>query len=319
MGGKRVADNWDHLRYFLAVARRGTLSAAAAQLGTEHTTVARHIQILEESLNSRLFHKTNTGYEITTAGANLLVTAEGMESAFLSARAAAGTEAQTVSGTVRIGAPDGFGSLFLAPRMHILADKHPQLGIEILATARVFSLSKREADIAISLSTPQQSRVVSRRLTDYRLHLYASETYLKSNKPIRTKDDLRQHPFIGYVEDLLFTPELNYLNAVGPNIDARIRSTNLLAQVHAALAGAGICVLPNFVAALHPTLRPIFPAEISLQRSFYMHIHEDHRKAAHVREVATFISNQVEQNQRLFLQLPKGRIAPREGPQKKMA
>ena len=116
MGNKKPDPNWDHLRYFLAVARTGTLSAAAEQLGTEHTTVARHIQALEDELNSRFFHKSNSGYGLTDAGERLLAGAEAMESAYVFAKAAASSEAETITGTVRIGAPDGFGSVFLAPR-----------------------------------------------------------------------------------------------------------------------------------------------------------------------------------------------------------
>lgn len=110
----RTGPNWDDLRFFLAVARTGTLSAAGARTGTEHTTVGRRIRALEEGLGARLFHRSNLGYALTEDGANLLGVAEAMESAFLSASAATGA-AQTVSGTVRIGAPDGFGSVFLAP------------------------------------------------------------------------------------------------------------------------------------------------------------------------------------------------------------
>jgi molybdate transport repressor ModE-like protein len=97
-------------------ARTGTLSAAAKQLGTEHTTVARHIQALEDELNSRLFHKSNSGCGLTDAGERLLAGAEAIDSAYVSAKAAASSEGQPIIGTVRIGAPDGFGSVFLAPR-----------------------------------------------------------------------------------------------------------------------------------------------------------------------------------------------------------
>ena len=118
----------------------GTLSAAAEQLGTEHTTVARHIHALEEELNSRLFHRSNNGYGLTEVGERLLAGAEAIESAYASAKAAASSEDQTISGTVRISTPDGFGSLFLAPRVRVLTDRHPKLEIEILATAGQFSL-----------------------------------------------------------------------------------------------------------------------------------------------------------------------------------
>src|SRR6516165_2771509 len=179
MANRKSAQNWDDLRYFLAVARTGTLSAAAEQLGTEHTTVARHIHALEDALNSRLFHKSNNGYGLTEAGERIVAGAEALESAYLFAQAAASSEGQTITGTVRIGAPDGFGSVFLAPRVRALTDRHPQLEIEIIPSARLFSLLKREAEIAIALSSPEHMRVVSRRLTDHRLYVYASRAYLK--------------------------------------------------------------------------------------------------------------------------------------------
>src|ERR1700719_1458496 len=187
MGNKKPNQNWNDLRYFLAVARTGTLSAAAKQLGTEHTTVARHIQALEDELNSRLFHKSNSGYGLTDAGARLLAGAEAIESAYVVAKAATSSEGQTIVGTVRIGAPDGFGSVFLAPRVRALTDRYPQLDIEILPSARLFSLLKREAEIAIGLSSPEHMRVLSRRLTDHRLYIYSSRAYLIQAAPIASR------------------------------------------------------------------------------------------------------------------------------------
>ncbi len=296
----RTGPNWDDLRFFLAVARTGTLSAAGLRTGTEHTTVGRRIRALEEGLGARLFHRSNLGYALTEDGANLLGVAETMESAFLSASTVTEAGAQTVSGTVRIGAPDGFGSVFLAPRMHRLTARHPGLEVEIMATARIFSLSKREADIVISLSGPQQARVVARRLTDYRLFVYGARSYLAGAAAITDVADLSSHPFVGYIEDMLFTHELNYLGALGPTVAARLRSTNLLAQVYATLAGAGLCILPAFIAAAHPGLSPVLPEAVSLTRSFHMHIHEDHRKAAHIRAVAGFIAAEVKAAGALF-------------------
>jgi molybdate transport repressor ModE-like protein len=300
MGNKKPSQNWDDVRYFLAVARTGTLSAAARQLGTEHTTVARHIQALEDELNNRLFHKSNSGYGLTEAGERLLAGAEAIESAYVSAKGAASSEGQTIIGTVRVGAPDGFASVFLAPRVRALTDRHSQLEIEILPSARLFSLLKREADIAIGLSSPEHMRVVSRRLTDHQLYVYGSRAYLKGAAPIVTRQDLKKHPFIGFVDELLFAPQLNYPDLIGADVEPRVRSTNVLTQLHATLSGSGLCMLPAFVASGYPTLAPVLPEEVSLRRSLHMHIHEDHRRAAHVREVAAFIAAEVERNHALF-------------------
>jgi DNA-binding transcriptional LysR family regulator len=307
MANRKPTQNWDDLRYFLAVARTGTLSAAAEQLDTEHTTVARHIHALEDELNSRLFHKSNSGYGLTDAGVRLLAGAEAMESAYACTKAAASSPGQTIIGTVRIGAPDGFGCAFLAPRVRALTDRHPGLQIKILATALLFSPSRRETDIAIGLSSPEQMRVVSRRLTDFQIYVYASQAYLREAAPIVAIEDLKQHPFIGFVEELSLAPYnysgdamFDYANVIGAAIEPRIRSTNILAQLHAALSGSGLCLLPAYLASRYPTLVPVLADQVSATRSFHMHIHEDHRRAAPVREVAAFIAAEVERNQALF-------------------
>ncbi len=296
---RKTEHHWDDLRHFLAVARAGTLSAAADSLSTDHTTVARHIQRLEERLAVQIFFRSNLGYSLTTNGERLRPIAEAMEANYIAA-AAMGTENPTISGTVRIGTPDGFGTFFLAPRLRKLSARHPNLEIELLATARLFSLSKREADIVISLTSPDHARVVSRRLTDYELLVYATESYLKAHPPITDASDFARHDFVGYIEDMLFTPELNYLSLISATINPRIRSTNLITQMHATLAGAGLCVLPVFIARDYPALVPVLSEAVYLRRSFFMHIHEDNRKSAHVRTTAAFVSAEVHQALDIF-------------------
>jgi DNA-binding transcriptional LysR family regulator len=192
-----------------------------------------------------------------------------MEANYLAA-AALKSENPSISGIVRIGTPDGFGTFFLAPRLRKLAAQHPNLEIELLATARLFSLSKREADIVISLTSPEHARVVSRRLTDYELLVYAAPAYLAAHPPILSPADFSRHEFVGYIEDMLFTPELNYLSLIGANLSPRIRSTNLITQMQAALAGAGLCVLPVFIARDYPGLVPVLPEAAALTRAFFM-------------------------------------------------
>src|SRR4029077_19654505 len=111
-------------------------------------------------------------------------------------------------------------------------------------------------------------------------------------------EDLKEHPFIGFVEELLFPPEIGFSDVIG--VEPRIRSTNVLAQLQATLSGSGLCALPAFVASSYPTLVPVLPEQVSFMRSYHLHIHEDHRKAAHVREVAAFIVAEVERNHSLF-------------------
>jgi DNA-binding transcriptional LysR family regulator len=156
---------------------RSRAPARCRRLDVDQATVSRRIDKLEKVLQTRLFKRGVAGYQPTKAGINLLSAAESMETAALVAKA--DLSAKNLSPrVVRIGTPDGFGSVLLAPRLRLLCDMHPNQQIELVATARNFSLTKREADIAFSLNEPVRERIIFRKLTDYRLGLYASNDYL---------------------------------------------------------------------------------------------------------------------------------------------
>jgi DNA-binding transcriptional LysR family regulator len=297
-GGK--GDVWDDYRFVLAVHRAGTVSAASRRLGVDHATVIRRIDRLERRLGEKLFHRRASGYTATQAGLALVAMADAVESAIIHGEATIGRAASQLVGTVRIGAPDGFGSTFLAPRLAGLVERHPELDIELVATARLFSLSKREADIAIGLSLPPEGRIVGRKLTDYALRLYAAPAYLARNPPIRTRSDLGGHRFVGYIDELLYSPELDYLHQVAPGVSARLRSANLNAQLQATVAGLGLAVLPCFMAAGRGDLTCVLADEITLTRSFWLMMHTDSRDLARIRAVAEHIYAVVEAERGVF-------------------
>ena len=297
-GGKAI--DWDDFRFVLAIVRGGSVSAAAKQLGVDHATVIRHVDRIERNLSAKLFDRRKTGYLLTEAGQRVADSAEAMESTIVANQEAVGGSRAHLTGTVRIGAPDGVGSHFLAPRLVQFADRYPDLDLQLVATARLFSLSKREADIAISLSMPKEGRIFGRKLLDYGLGLYATSTYLDRFPKILTRGDLPAHRFVGYIEELLFTPELDYLPQVTPKVSAKFRSANLIAQLNATIAGFGIAVLPHFMATRHPELRPILPDEISISRSFWLLMHADSKDLARIRAVADYIHETVESERTLF-------------------
>ena len=294
------AIDWDDFRFVLAIVRGGSVSAAAKQLGVDHATVIRRVDRLEKHLSAKLFDRRKTGYLLTEAGQRVADSAEAMESTIVANQEQVGGSVARLTGTVRIGAPDGFGTAFLAPRLTPFADRYPDLDLQLVATARLFSLSKREADIAISLTMPKEGRIVGRKLLDYRLGLYAAPAYLDRFPKIASKQDLPQHRFVGYIEELLFTPELDYLPQVSPRISARFRSANLIAQLNATLSGFGIAVLPHFMASDYPELKAVLPDEISITRTFWMLMHADSKDLARIRAVADYIGEIVERDRALF-------------------
>ena len=293
--------DWNDLRAFLAVARTGRLTAAATRLGADHTTVARRIAALERALKARLFDRSPAGYSLTPQGERLMPQAEAMESLALAAQSDVGEADLSVSGTVRIGAPEGFGSYFLAPRLSQLADAHPELEVQLVAIPGVLSLSKREADIAIALSPPREGRLLARRLTDYKLGLYGASSYLDARPPLHARADMAGHRFIGYIEDLLYAPELDYMEAPDVPITVRLKSSNLIAQLRACLAGAGLCVIPHFIAAQEPRLVHVLPRQVELTRSFWLLTHADLKNIARVRAVSDFVVDEVKRARSAFL------------------
>jgi len=292
--------DWDDFRFVLAIVRGGTVSAAAKQLGVDHTTVIRRVDRLERHLSAKLFDRRKTGYQLTEAGHRVASSAEVIESTIAANQDLIGGSKAHLTGTVRIGAPDGFGTHFLAPRLVKFTELYPELDLQLVATARLFSLSKREADIAISLSLPKEGHIVGRKLVDYSLGLYASPAYLAQTSEIRSRDDLIGHRFVGYIEELLYTPELDYLPQISPKITARFRSANLIAQYNATLAGFGIAVLPHFMARGEQRLQPILHDSVSILRSFWLLMHADSKDLARIRAVADYIYATVERERGLF-------------------
>jgi len=289
--------DWDSLRYFLEVARTQRASAAARRLGVEHTTVARRIRALESELDVLLFEKSRgAGFVLTDDGQRLFVHAEQMESTVQTASELLSGVGQRLSGHVRIGATEGFGSYVLMPLAADFQRRYPHITLDILPVPRFVSLSKREADLAITIERPQRGPYVCSKLTDYTLRLYGTPGYLASRPPIRTAQDLASHSFIGYVDELLFSERLRYLEDLLPDSRVVLRSTSVIAQYHAALQGNSLAILPCFIAAQDGRLRPVLEDEIAITRSFWMYCHEDLRRLKRVTALWDFLRRSVEHN-----------------------
>lgn len=300
--------NWDDLRFFLELARLGRLARAGRKLGVDHTTVARRIEALEQALGCRLFEAGADGYTLTEAGRQLLAHAESVESSVDLLRADAAGQSVRVSGSVRIGTPEGFGTVFLTPRLAALFDAHPDLNVELLTLPRFPSLASREADIIVTLDPPQRGRYIAVRLTDFTYGLFASRAYLRRRGPIRDADELRKHNVIGYIDELLPSPQLNYLDQLLPQHRLRLSSSGMLAQLAAVRAGLGVGVLAHFLTP-GQGLVPLLPKQALWTHTFWLATHADWFRLRRVRVVWEFVRGLVEREGRLFLPRSSGRRA----------
>lgn len=297
--------DWDDLRIFLAVARDESLSAAGRRLGMDASTVGRRVARLESAIGSALFLKTPQGYALTEAGERLVAPAETAEQAAQAAAEATRREAG-ISGQLRIGAPDGCANYLLPQIASAMCAAHPGLEIQIVAQPRVANLSRREADMAISVSAPDTGRLVVQRLSEYRLHLAGQADYLARHPPIRSLDDLKRHAMIGYIPDMIFDRELDYLSATGV-ASAVISSNSVSVQMQAIRAGAGLGIVHGFAMPFVPELRPVLGDQIALTRNFWLLRHADDRASRRLNLLAEELAGRIRQEiQRLEALLWQG-------------
>ena len=287
---------WDDLRVFLAVARHGRLQAAARVLGLDPTTAGRRVGALEEALGTRLFDRSPEGYAITEAGRDLIVHAQAMESQASAATEEVGGQSERLRGTVRIGAPDGVSNYLLIDACDALSRGNPELQVQVVALPRMFSLSKREADLAITVSPPSAGRLTVRKIADYRLRLYARADLAKALAPVRSMADLRDTRGIGYISDMIFDRELDYYALLGRENDPALTSNSLIMQIRWCLRGCGVCILPEFVAREHPELVVLLPDDVRLTRAFYLVRHQDDARVARINRMAEVVVDWMRQS-----------------------
>lgn len=265
--------NWDDLRVFLAVARAEGLSGAAKTLRLDPATAGRRIARLEAALGAQLFVKSPQGYALTEAGQRLLPRAETAETALAGGMSAPHAEAGgALSGTIRIGAPDGCANYLLPQICAAICADHPDLDLQILALPRVVNLSRREADLAITVSPPLTQRLRAEPVSDYHLSLAASRAWLAEYGAPDGPEALKTARMIGYIPEMIFDAELDYLAQFG--ISRVVLASNVVSvQLNLARAGGGLAIVHDFALPNAPELVRLFPDRLRLKRSFWLVSH----------------------------------------------
>ncbi len=263
--------NWDDIRVFLAVARAESLTAAAPTLKMDPATVSRRIARLEDRLSAALFLKSPQGYALTDAGQRLLdhaIQAEEALSLALDEGQGAG-----LSGQIRIGAPDGCANFLLPQVCAAIQAANPGLEVQVLALPRVVNLSKREADMAVSVSPPEAGRLTVQKIADYHLHL----AMRRDAAPVTSLADLKGRPIVGYIPDMIFDRELDYLGALGAG-GVQLASNSVAVQLQMLRSG-GVGIVHDFALPFAPELMRILPGAVSLTRAFHLVRHAADRRS----------------------------------------
>lgn len=245
-------------------------------------------------MDRALFVKSPQGYGLTSAGAELLPRVEAMEAELRAGLAGITDPGQGLSGAIRLGAPDGCANFLLPEICERLAARFPDLDIQILALPRSVNLSRREADLAITVSPPTAGRLLVQKIADYRLHLAASNAYLDKHPRITTPDDLHNHRFVGYIPDMIFDRELDYLSDLGVT-RVPLASSSAAVQLQMLAVGGGVGVVHDFAMSAAPDLRFVLPDQIAFTRAFHLVRHADDRASDRLGRFANALVSEMRQ------------------------
>jgi len=255
---KRSSPGWEDVRVFAALARLGSLSAAARVLGVTRATVARRLQSLEEALGARLAERRVDGYHLTDAGKRVLLSATEMESASSRLERALQADTGSLRGHVRVSAPPSLTHAFFGPVLAAFAQQNPLLDLEVATDFRLVSLERREADLVLRLGRPQAGDLIAQRLGAVRYGFFAASPWAERLAGGQAPS------FIGFDEQNAALPEARWLVEQFPEPRFAMRTSNQVLQAQAAALGLGIALLPDVVAAaqsglLRVPLRPAPP------------------------------------------------------------
>jgi DNA-binding transcriptional LysR family regulator len=263
----------DDLIILLEIARCGSFLKAGNVLGLDNSTVSRRIAALERELKAPLVHRGAQGCTLTPLGERLLKSCEQVEAAIDEVRRVSGQESAKgqasggLTGLVRVATTEAFGTYVVAEVLARLHRDNPALQMELVTQTRLSPYGVG-ADIEIGVGEPVQGRPGAFTLTDYRLGLYASEGYLEERGTPSRPSDIAEHSLIYYVEGLLRVADLDVLGQFGTVGHPAFGSTSPHAQLHATLCGAGIGLLPAFMAERISGLRRVLFDEVAVIAQF---------------------------------------------------
>lgn len=281
---------WDDVRFFLAVARAGSLSGAARGLGVGHVTVGRRIALLERRLGVTLLQRTPDGFDVTSAGEAILRRCIAMESAALDLeRAAAGRDSLAV-GSIRLTTTEALAQQVIAPAIAELRKSHPDLRVDLAVGVRSLDIARREADLAVRVGRPSGSGLVCRKLGEVGYSLYASRSYLAKHRMPQRREGLAGHDLIAFTGAPAASSPF-FMNESLDEARIALRCDNPLIHLQAAAHGIGIAELACFLGDDCADLVRIWPGEPPALRPVWLVLHQDLRRSARIKVVSSMIAD----------------------------
>ncbi len=288
--------DWDKLRVFHAVADAGSLTHAGEQLNLSQSAISRQIRALEEQLQCTLFHRHARGLLLTEEGELLYQATLEMTKKLNAAAARIRDSKDEVHGDLRVTTTAGFGTIWLAPRLHRLFERHPELSVKLILTEAILDLPMREADVAIRMASPQQADLIRRPLMQVALRFYATRAYLeKAGTPERLAD-LAEHRVISFTSSAPQPTEASrwLRDVLDPHRRRHLIINSYFGVLKAALNDLGVAALPDYITRDYPELVNVLPAEVSPAFSVYIVYPMELRRSQRVLAFRDFMVEEVE-------------------------
>jgi DNA-binding transcriptional LysR family regulator len=281
--------NWDHIRFFLALAEEGNLSRAARLLNVSHTTVLRRIRSFENQLESQLFSHTHAGYCLTESGQTLFNEARKMRGTLRElSREISGADNQ-LSGEVVITTTDTLARHVLPKILAKLSDKYVDLRFSLHMVNRLEDISNREADIAIRTCKTPPENLIGRKVSEIGFSCVASRSYIKKHKLAGFPKHVSKHRFIMLNDSYSAAPFYQWLEKKSKASTNVVRVNNFLCAAALAREGMGITVLPSYMLAKETTLQSLKTRDQISRNDLWVLSHVDLRATEKVRVVRQYL------------------------------
>lgn len=282
--------SWDDLRIFLEVGRQKTLSAAAKRLGVDDSTVSRRMAQLETNLGEPIFVRGRNGFQLTARGSELLGRVQDMERGALAiVESRASGDRVNPRGRVRLATMEGIATLYLSAQFVRMRERHPDLEIELVTSSQAINVSRREADIFLSFFCIEGRGLCVEPIGQFDLHLYGTPEYLRVHGTPESLDDLNQHLFASYVEDLVHLDTVRWLREASPDLKIAFHSSSIVAQMFAAAESVGLVMLPTFARPERFGLQRVLGEQTHVRRVLWLTVHQDLQYVPRVRAVVDYV------------------------------
>lgn len=278
--------DWNDLKYFLAVARGGGLSAAAASLNTSASTVSRHIDAMEARLGVRLFLRQQRGYQLTGRGSELFAHVAEVERAMQAVERRSSVSSE-VSGQVKLALPESLANFLIAPRLPAFRERYPQLQLELVVGRNLADLTRREADLALRIVNPAQQThaldYIAHRVGSLHFGLYCSPAALEK------AGDWKNLEVVSWDDSWVKLPMMEWLAQLFPGKEPALRANSVQTQYTAVRAGLGTTFLPTFIGDADTALTRIDIGPFETERQLWLLYHRDLKGSQRVQVVREFV------------------------------